>query len=202
MQAGFKEISPSGRKRLFVAIRIDTSEKLHELLSSFRSELKEAKIKWSDPGNFHITVAFLGDTSETKIPSIGRLLEAACSEHKTFSLILSGAGVFRNSRDPRVIWAGLQPSGELERLFKTVSARLTEEGIKLEDRPFRPHLTLGRVKSIADTMTLDALVSRYSKKEIQVQQVNELILYESILQPSGPLYRSLGRYPLDHGPRL
>lgn len=196
MQGGYKNTGIKGTKRLFIAVRIDCSDRLRALLDDFRGELKESKIKWSDPRNFHVTVAFLGETGEKQIPSLGRMLEAACSAGKSFELRLRGTGLFRNTRDPRVIWAGLQQSAGLEELFRAVSTGLNAEGISFEDRPFRPHLTLGRVKQITDTETLETLISRYSSIEIQVQQVNELILYESILQPEGPVYKPMGKYRL------
>lgn len=183
-------------KRLFIAVRIETSEKLLELLASFRKELKEAKIRWTDPGSYHITLAFLGDTRENQIPAICTMLKAACSQGSAFELRLKGAGVFRNNRDPRVLWARLEHSAELDSLFIAVSSGLKAEGIGLEDRPFSPHLTLGRVKHIPDTKALETLITRYSSTEIQVQHVDELILYESILRPEGPVYKPLGIYPL------
>jgi 2'-5' RNA ligase len=73
---------------------------------------------------------------------------------------------------------------------------LKDAGFKLEDRPYRPHLTLGRIKSLKDTNTLKTALEKYKDKPIQQVNVEEVILYESILKPTGPIYKPEGKYSL------
>jgi 2'-5' RNA ligase len=138
----------------------------------------------------------LGDTEAKRVEEIDLLLSEMSSGFGNFDLVLAGAGVFRSYNDPRVIWAGIGYSKQMSRLNKLVTDKLLETGTKLEDRPFRPHLTLGRVKKINDVTKLKMLFDEFKDQEIQRVKVNEIILYESILRPEGPLYRSLGTYPL------
>jgi 2'-5' RNA ligase len=124
------------------------------------------------------------------------MLGEACEGSGDFDLLIRGAGVFKSLRDPRIIWTGIEPSVKLNDLHESVKLGLKERGIDLEERAFNPHLTLGRIKSISDNDTFKSLISGYNGLELQKQEVKEVILYESILINSGPVYKPLGKYPL------
>jgi 2'-5' RNA ligase len=196
MQGGFKKPAGDRSRRLFIAVSTEPSENLVNMVSDFRKGLTDAKIKWSDLNNFHVTLAFLGETAETKIPGLGKMLAGISSTESAFTLIIRGAGVFRSLKDPRVLWTGIDRSENLESLFRKISSGLGSLDIVLEERTFRPHLTLGRIKSLPDPWTLETLLVKFRDKEIQLQPVSEIILYESLLRPEGPLYKPVGTYPL------
>jgi 2'-5' RNA ligase len=71
---------------------------------------------------------------------------------------------------------------------------LKDAGISIEDRPFKPHLTLGRIKYLKDKAVLKTLMDKYQNAEIQKVPVNEVILYESILLQTGPVYKPIGMF--------
>ena len=183
-------------KRIFIAVKIDPGEELLKMISSFKTALKNESIKWTEISNIHITLVFLGDTEDKRIKEIDTILSGICSGFRSFDLILRGAGIFRSLRDPRIIWAGINSSKELSELNKRITAELRETGTKLEERAFSPHLTLGRIKRLKDTQALSGLIGNYKDKEIQRLRVSEIILYESILSPEGPVYKPLGKYSL------
>ena len=183
-------------KRIFVAIKIDPEEELLKMISSLKTGLKNESIKWTETSNIHITLVFLGDTEEKRIKEIDAILSGICSGFGSFDLILSGAGIFRSLRDPRIIWAGINNSPELTELNRRISDKLRETGTMLEHRVFNPHLTLGRIKRLNDPQKLSGLIENYKNKEIQRVSVSEIVLFESILRPEGPVYKSLGRYSL------
>lgn len=184
-------------KRIFIAIRIDPGETLLNIISDFRNTLRDEKIKWAEPVNLHITMAFLGDTEEYKIQAVSQMLSKVCNASGKFNMLIKGTGVFKNLKDPRVIWTGIEHSGEMNKLYNSINAGLKDIGISLEERPFSPHLTLGRIKSIKNTDILKSLITRYMELEIQKQEVNEVILFESMLFHSGPIYKPLGKFTLD-----
>jgi 2'-5' RNA ligase len=93
-------------KRTFIAIKIHPGEKMQEILDYFKQSLSQEKIKWVDPGIMHITITFLGDTDEKIIPSVSDAIKQISLNHPPFELIFRDAGIFRNLRDPRVIWIG------------------------------------------------------------------------------------------------
>jgi 2'-5' RNA ligase len=183
-------------KRIFIAVKIDPGVVLQNMISAFRTGLTDEKIKWAESENFHVTMAFLGDTAEDKIKTIIKMLKSACEGFGEFEIVIKGAGLFKNSRDPRVIWTGIEPSEKLNNLHKTVKLGLKETGIVLEERTFNPHLTLGRIKSIRDNEVLKTLLGEYDNLELQKQEVKEVILYESLLFHSGPVYKPLGKFAL------
>jgi RNA 2',3'-cyclic 3'-phosphodiesterase len=183
-------------KRVFIAVKVDPHDSLLRMISNLQSVLSAEKIKWVDPVNIHITLAFLGDTAENTIKTIAGMLKERCSGFEEFDFILAGAGVFKNYRDPRVIWAGIKSSEKLNALEKRISEGLKSTGLVIEGRQFKPHLTLGRVKSVSDTENLKTVLERYRDNQIQIVHVSEVVLYESILMQTGPLYKSIGKYPL------
>jgi 2'-5' RNA ligase len=183
-------------KRIFIAVKIDPGENLMNMISILKSGLKDERIKWTESENYHITLAFLGDTEETKIKAINNMLRITCEGFGEFEINIKGAGVFKNFSDPRIIWSGIETSEKMNKLYDCIKSGLKDTGISLEERPFRPHLTLGRIKIIRDNGNLKSLVAKYLNAEMQNQPVNEVILYESILFQTGPVYKPLGKYPL------
>ncbi|MCE5344684.1 MAG: RNA 2',3'-cyclic phosphodiesterase [Bacteroidales bacterium] len=183
-------------KRIFIAVKVEAGINLLNMISSLKSGLENEKISWTNPDNIHITLAFLGDTKEKQIKSIGAILKEKCEGSGSFELILKGSGVFKSLNDPRIIWTGIELSEKIIQLNQLVKTGLTESGIVIEDRPFKPHLTLGRVKHIGDTGVLKRLLESYNDTEIQKVPVNEVILYESILLYTGPLYKPIVKIAL------
>jgi RNA 2',3'-cyclic 3'-phosphodiesterase len=175
-------------KRIFIALKVEAGETLLMMISSLKSGLSKDLIKWTNPDNIHITIAFLGDTEEKMIRSVSAMLKEKCHGSGKFELIIKGSGVFRNRSDPRIIWTGIEPSEKLLFLNEVIMSGLRELNVKLEDRPFNPHLTIGRIKHLDDKETLKVLIEQYQNYEIQIIPVNEVILYESILLQSGPVY--------------
>jgi RNA 2',3'-cyclic 3'-phosphodiesterase len=183
-------------KRIFIAIKVDPDETLVNLVSSIKSGLINEGIKWTNLDNIHITLAFLGDTEENMINILRSRLKDKCEGSGRFELILQGTGLFKNYHDPRVIWAGIEMSEKLTHLNAFIIDAIREAGVTIEERPFKPHLTLGRIKFINDKLALKEILEKYQKLEIQKVPVNEVILYESILLKTGPVYKPLGRYIL------
>jgi RNA 2',3'-cyclic 3'-phosphodiesterase len=183
-------------KRIFIAVKLDPGETLLSMLSAFRNALRDENIKWAETGNFHITLAFLGDTEEKKVKSVSRMLKEVCEGSESFEMVIKGAGLFRSLKEPRVIWTGIEPSLKLNELFYSIKTGLKDTGINIEDRIFSPHLTLCRIKSIKDAEQLKSLISGYSSMEIQKQEVTEVTLFESLLFHSGPVYKPLGKFAL------
>ena len=184
-------------KRIFIALKVEAEEPLLMMISSLKSGLSKDIVKWTSPDNIHITLAFLGDTEENMIELISSMLEEKCKGTGRFELILKGSGVFRNFSDPRIIWTGIETSEKLMHLNEIIMNGLKGLNIKLEDRPFNPHLTIGRIKHLNDRGTLRVLIEQFQNSELQIIPVPEVILYESILLHSGPVYKPISRFNLD-----
>jgi 2'-5' RNA ligase len=180
-------------KRTFIAISIEPGEELNRAFKDMKDILKDESVKWVDMRQLHITLAFIGNTSEQSIPDISAMLGSRCGNFGRFELLIRGIGIFRTISDPKVIWAGLSETGRLSELCGLIREGLEESGIGLEDRQFKPHLTLGRIRSVRDQKLLKRIINIYGDKVFQKGNVTELIYYESILQQTGPLYIPLKR---------
>lgn len=183
-------------KRLFIALRIEPGAELLRVFSTMKALCGNENIKWADTSNIHLTLVFLGDTEEKKIKTLSLMLKDKCSAFGGFDFVVKGTGIFKNFRDPRVIWMGIQQSSGLEQLAESIREGLSTAGFITEERKFMPHLTLGRIRSVKNPDNLKTVIEKYRDTEIQRVNVEEVILYESILLPAGPLYKALGRFAL------
>ena len=183
-------------KRIFIAVKVTAGDTFLKMVSLLKVKLSDDSIKWTTIDNIHITLAFPGNTPEEKIGSIDDVLKVKCSEFKKFEVLMRGTGVFKSFSDPRIIWAGFEKSEKLTKLAKAIQEGLRGIGIELEESPFNPHLTLARIKNLSDKEAFERLIYQYQNNDIQVVPVNEVILYESILKPAGPVYKPLKIYAL------
>lgn len=183
-------------KRVFIALKVEPDENLKRIYSNFRSLLADEKITWVDTSCIHITLVFLGDIQDKIIKSAETALRELCAGFKEFSFNLKGTGVFKSLNDPRVIWIGIEQSDELMKLNQVVVNGLRNNGFILEDRSFKPHLTLGRIKYLKDIETLRHLLDKYKDTLILKIDVSEVILFESILKQTGPVYNPICRFHL------
>jgi len=181
--------------RAFVAIEVPGS--VLDSLVLFQKELSAtgADLKLVERQNLHFTVKFLGEITEAEATEVearlGRLaLKAADVE-------VRGAGAFPSPSRPRVVWAGV--SEEHEALVDPIAREVIDalRGIgERDDRPFRAHITLGRVRSDRNARQLAELLRTSSARPFGVARLSELKLKSSVLTPAGPIYKNLGVYPL------
>jgi len=175
-------------KRLFVAIKIHPSAKYISIFNEFSSSLRHERIKWVDPANTHLTLKFLGETDEKKIPAIIQAIESAVAQSKPFTLKIAYTGIFGSRYDPKVIWFGIDKQDEPANLAQILFAGLAKCGWEVDRQNFVPHLTIGRIKELQDKPLFQQIISKYNTVEIQDEYVTEIILYESILRREGPIY--------------
>jgi RNA 2',3'-cyclic 3'-phosphodiesterase len=183
-------------KRIFIALKIEAGELLLSIISSLKTELNRENIRWTSPGNIHITLAFLGDTNEEQINAVSAMLKEKCKGFGRFELIIKGPDVFKIKGKPRVIWTGIEFSEKLVLLNHLIIEGLKETGTKIEDRPFNPHLTIGRIKFLKDNELLKNIIHKYQNVQIQKMEIYEVILYESILLQTGPVYKPIAKFKL------
>src|SRR4030043_2071540 len=180
-------------KRTFIAIDIPSSPKIKECLNILSSGLAREKIKWVADDNLHLTLKFLGDTEEKAITGIETKLAQITQDLPTFSITIKNIGIFKNMRDPRIIWLGIEADRELEELKTLVENQIAPLGFPPEERKFSPHLTLGRIKYLRNKNILQQIMDSYQGQILQQFIVPEVILYESILRKEGPEYIALSR---------
>jgi 2'-5' RNA ligase len=155
-------------------------------------------LSWTRPDQLHFTLAFLGEQDDD---ALERLVAAAEATRvlPAFDATLSGAGAFPNPRRPRVLWLGVgEGAPQLEAVAEKLQAALRPAGFELEERPFRPHLTVARVKPGAERGAQRAL-DLAPKGEVARFPVGELHLVRSHLGKGGARHETLRTFPFTAG---
>ncbi len=191
--------------RTFVAIELSAEIKseLARAQEMLREKIATPHLRWVDPANVHLTLKFLGNVPLDRIQEITAALKEACVGLSPFIIDVSGLGCFPNTNNPRVIWVGVQEeTGRLKRLQERIEERLAALGFKPERRPFRSHLTLGRVRKQAHVgarRIIGGIVSATSVGDLGRMEVGEISLMKSKLLPSGAQYSRLETIALERG---
>jgi RNA 2',3'-cyclic 3'-phosphodiesterase len=186
--------------RTFIAI--DLPPGVQGALGKLEKELQEARtpITWVRPERIHLTLKFLGDVAPERIPEIQGRLEEVAGNASSFRLEPAGCGAFPTLKQMRVIWVGLQGEGSgLNTLQQAVEEAMVQLGFKREERPFKPHLTIGRVKGRQHLRVLQELLIERQSFKAEAFDVAELVLYKSELRPEGARYTPLFRKRLTGG---
>jgi 2'-5' RNA ligase len=145
-------------------------------------------IRWVPESNMHLTLKFLGEVKEDLVSAIEQRLRAAAAHQRLFSIGIRGAGAFPNLRRPSVLWVGFEASARLKALFDDMETGLAELGIAKEDRPFSPHLTIGRVKELKGIEPVVRELSTYKDTFFGTIDVREILFMKSVLNPAGAEY--------------
>ncbi|PAD21612.1 RNA 2',3'-cyclic phosphodiesterase [Terribacillus saccharophilus] len=126
-------------------IGIGTDDSIQAALAEWQNDLKAyVPMKlWPRPEEFHITLQFLGATTDEQLDRI-KMAWQKQDFGKAFSLDVAGVDTFGSPKQPRVVWAGVKPHNQLQALHQQVTASTGQAGFKLENRPYRPHITLGK----------------------------------------------------------
>ena len=183
-------------KRTFIAVKVDIGEDFKDVVSTLREELVNENIRWTDINNLHVTLAFIGDTDESSVINIKSMLESDFSGFDSIDFRLTGFGVFRNFKDPRILFTDIENPERLIAAWEIVIKGLNALDIKLEERNFRPHLTIGRMKYLRDMNNLQELVQKYMNVKLQYVTVSEIVYYESVLSPQGSVYKPISKVML------
>ena len=189
--------------RTFIALEIpaDKREKLGRLQSLIAPDVPGAR--WVEPGQFHVTLAFLGDIPHADLAGVCRAVAEAAAVHGPVDLRLEGLGVFPDPRRARVAWVGLTGGGiEALRAIQTdLVAATGRAGYPPEDERFAPHVTIGRIKvargeGASRPGDLTPLLRHYQKWMAGSFRAAEVVTFSSNLTPDGPAYSALARAPL------
>lgn len=186
--------------RSFIAIEIplEIQQNIHKETSQFRKGI-DPLVRWVPPENMHLTLKFLGDVSPSNVEFLIQMLRNEAENVGAFMIHLTGLGSFPSLKRPRVIYIGVHAPAGLETLHRGIESASRRLGYESEERPFSPHLTLGRVKQ--NVTALDQQKIRRCIEGTQVDvlgtaRVDSVHLYKSELRPSGSVYTRLYSAPL------
>ena len=189
-------------ERVFIAIEIPSAiqDTIFQQTARLRESANASLVRWVDKGNVHLTLKFLGETPSKNIPFIEQMLTRETAPLQPFEIQIRRLGSFPNSKRPRVIWVGIQVPAALESLYQSVDSACARLGYPKEERPFSPHLTIGRVRQNLSKIDLskisDALEATHLNS-LGAATIDAAHLYKSDLKPSGPVYTKLFSAPFN-----
>ncbi len=179
--------------RTFIAVPVAPTAELLKLLRWISKHSRA--LRTMDPEQLHITLHFLGDTSWESVPLISQAIAESIRETPEISVTLGPISGFPNIQRPRVVWAEIQPKEPIIALAESLAGRLEHLGIRLENRPFIPHLTLARVKGRRDEASED-LQQAELPQSLGSVSLDTVIHYESHSKSGRPMYEVLSEHYL------
>jgi RNA 2',3'-cyclic 3'-phosphodiesterase len=184
--------------RTFIAVEIPGEVKSRASQLIARLEVAPAKVKWVAPRHMHWTLKFLGDVDMLETPQICEAVARAVEPLAPFDVEARGAGAFPDAERPRTVWIGMGAgSAEMIELHDAIESELAKLGYRAENRRFRPHLTIGRVRnSPAGIEELASLLKENADFASGLSTVYEVVIFSSELGPDGPTHEPLGHAEL------
>jgi len=182
---------------MFVAIELSTSvrQKLAEHLNRLRDSVPDARASWVREENLHLTVKFLGNTPLTRVEALTTATERAASTCEPLEIVVGGCGVFPTRGQPRVLWIGIEDQvGRLALLHRALEDECAAADFPREERPFRPHLTLARIRRPHSSRQLAAMHEEIGFESRPVR-CSELLVIRSELRSEGSRYTTVSRRP-------
>ena len=181
-------------KRLFIAVPVEERSRTEIAARVFSDEnAKKMPVRWTPVQNLHLTLQFLGDTEEKRIPVLKQILNRIPQHEIEEKLVFTDIGAFPDLSSPRIIWLGIAKNQTLLNIRKRISDDLTRNGFEFDKKGFKAHLTLGRVRDGVSVSAeqIEILKNVVDQSPISPSCFDRITLFESQLRPGGPLYTGL-----------
>lgn len=188
----------SQRIRTFIAVEADPAIRGAAQSLIHRLQASGGEVKWVAPENLHLTLKFLGDVAANDVAQVCAAVREAVAAIEPFELEMRGAGAFPNVRRPQTIWLGAEEgSDRMVKLAGRIDKFLEKLGYPRESRPYRAHLTLGRLRREAKAPPeLGQTLQQFAEFEAGRMPVEEAVVFSSTLKPGGPVYEAMDRAAL------
>ncbi|HYH84978.1 MAG TPA: RNA 2',3'-cyclic phosphodiesterase [Pyrinomonadaceae bacterium] len=183
--------------RVFCAIDLpgEVKSRVAAHIASLRARFPKVRASWERPEKLHLTLKFLGDVEISRVEEFSRAAEGAASSFEPFKLAVAEAGAFPPHGSPRVLWLGIEDAaGRLSGLQRSLEDVCHVAGFEREGRPFKPHLTVARIRTPHGAREL-ADAHRETSFEPQTFIVSELVIIRSEMGPGGSRYTPVSRHP-------
>ena len=178
--------------RTFIALPLPKTvlDPIRDVQERLRKE--RFSVRWVRPESIHLTLKFLGEIAEGELEAVAEAMKAAAIQNRPCSLCAKGLGVFPGVKNPRVLWVGVAgDSKPLGKIQSDLESQLESKGYPREKRPFKSHLTIGRVKGRNDPKSLAEVLREHADFSSSSFEAGELVLFKSDLKPSGAVYTRL-----------
>lgn len=180
--------------RAFISIDLARIQEVEDLLVALKTA--DPTLKVVDPGQIHITLKFLGETPESKVPGILEAMGEAAQGIEPFTVPLRGTGAFPSKNRMRVIWVGMNDTLPMGTMATRLDESLSTQGFERERRPFAPHLTVARTKVESSNPVIRQIIENNAQNEFGTIYVDRIRLKKSVLTQCGPQYSTLDEITL------
>jgi 2'-5' RNA ligase len=178
--------------RLFLAINLPDDVRREVTAASAPIRASAHELPWLDETRLHLTLKFFGEQAAERVPAIADGLARVAGQHRELLMVLGGIGAFPNFRRARVVWIGVAQEPRLELLHHDIEVACEQLGFELDGRPFRPHVTLARVKTPLSEDRMRELRRVAKRMEHRSEFiVRSIDLMQSDLSIAGPVYTTL-----------
>ncbi len=180
--------------RVFCAVELppEVRVKLKDHIERLRTEVPDTAASWSRVENIHLTLKFFGSVDIDRITVISAALDRAVKNFSPFEISVDGTGAFRT----QVLWIGVSdPADKLSALHNQIEDECAAEGFEKEDRAYRPHLTVARIRNPKGARHLIDAHKQMNFETVPVE-TKELILFRSELSPKGSRYTAISKHRL------
>ncbi|MDX6443112.1 MAG: 2,3-cyclic 3-phosphodiesterase [Blastocatellia bacterium] len=189
---------PDESWRLFVAIELPATlrSRLRDHIDRLRKAVPDARANWAREENLHLTLKFFGNTLVSSVEALSRAIERASKDVSPFELLVGRCGVFPSRGQPRVLWIGIEEQTDsLGKLFQSLEDECARSGFTREERPFRPHLTVARLRQTHDARRLGDVHKQLGFDPVSLN-VRDVCLFKSELRKEGSRYTVIARHAL------
>ena len=183
--------------RTFLALDLDEAIRDRIVAAQRQMDCGAVKLKWVEPENLHVTLKFLGDVEDALLHEVLDLTAAAAAGVEAFEFDVRGVLAVPPQGRLRMLWVGVQDlAGRMAALYRGLDQAMAALPIHQEERGFRPHVTLARIKFAANPAPLRRSVGQFADEDFGVQHAEEVVAYTSELTQDGPVYTPMARAPL------
>ena len=181
--------------RAFLAIDLD--DDLKPKINTIIRQLKQtdAKIKYVELHNLHLTLKFFGDIDTNGLDLLENAIANVLADFNPFNIKIKGCGAFPNTSHIKVIWVGIDEDSIIRQLHDMLDMEFVKLGFD-KDRRFSTHLTIGRMKSPKNKNKVKSIIEEFEEVEIGEMEVSKISLKKSTLTPSGPIYEDITVFEL------
>jgi RNA 2',3'-cyclic 3'-phosphodiesterase len=189
-------LSRQNEWRVFCAVELPdvVRARLEDHVLRLRQKVPDAAASWSRVENIHLTLKFFGNVEAERIQKISEAAERVVKQFSTFQINVGETGVFPRASRPQVLWIGIgDPLGQLTALQEKLENECAAEGFPKENRAYRPHLTIARLRRPEGARQLAEahLGMRFEPVEVAVK---EIVVFRSELSPKGSKYTSISKH--------
>ncbi len=185
--------------RSFISVELPPA--IRHSITELVSRLRKAgpDVAWVHADNIHLTLKFLGNADNSLLAKIKDRIGKKLSHFNTFYIKIVGVGCFPSKKRPRVLWVGIESSVALNDLHRSLEAEVAELGFVRDERPYSPHLTIGRIRSRKGVAQMLSRLEEFRTAEFGDMEVNRIHIMKSELKTTGAEYTSIAEIPIGRG---